>query len=64
MLRILDAGSGIRCLFNPWIRDPVYAKHQDPDPGSGSGINPTSYFLELGNNFVGLKILEFYDLYP
>jgi len=25
-------GSGIRCLFNPWIRDPGWIKNQDPDP--------------------------------
>jgi hypothetical protein len=28
-------GSGIRCLFDPWIRDPGWVKSQDPDPGSG-----------------------------
>ncbi len=26
-------GSGIRCLFDPWIRDPGWVKSQDPDPG-------------------------------
>jgi hypothetical protein len=26
-------GSGIRCLFDPWIRDPRLGKNQDPDPG-------------------------------
>jgi hypothetical protein len=25
--------SGIRCLFDPWIRDPGWVKNQDPDPG-------------------------------
>jgi hypothetical protein len=29
-------GSGIRCLFDPWIRDPGWVKNQDPDPGSGA----------------------------
>ncbi len=24
---------GIRCLFDPWIRDPGWVKNQDPDPG-------------------------------
>ncbi len=24
---------GIRCLFDPWIRDPGRVKSQDPDPG-------------------------------
>jgi hypothetical protein len=26
-------GSGIRCLFDPWIRDPGWVKSKDPDPG-------------------------------
>ncbi len=26
-------GSGIRCLFDPWIRDPGWVKSQDPDLG-------------------------------
>jgi hypothetical protein len=25
-------GSGIRCLFDPWIRDPGWVKSQHPDP--------------------------------
>jgi hypothetical protein len=25
--------SGIRCLLDPWIRDPGWVKNQDPDPG-------------------------------
>ncbi len=29
----------IRCLFDPWIRDPGWLKNQDPNPGSGSGMN-------------------------
>jgi hypothetical protein len=28
-----ESGSGIRCLFYPWIRDPEWLKSQDPDPG-------------------------------
>jgi hypothetical protein len=27
------SGSGIRCRFDPWIRDPGWIKSQDPDPG-------------------------------
>jgi hypothetical protein len=34
-IRIRDLGSGIRCLFDPWIRDPGWVKSQDPDLGSG-----------------------------
>jgi hypothetical protein len=53
----------IRYLFNPWIRDPGWAKSQDPNPGSESGIRirdeqPRSYFLELRNHFFGLKYLN------
>jgi hypothetical protein len=33
------SGSGIRCLFDPWIRDPGWVKSKDPDPGSGTN-NP------------------------
>ena len=29
------SGSGIRCLFDPWIRDQIWVKNRDP----GSGIN-------------------------
>jgi hypothetical protein len=28
-----EYGSGIRGLFDPWIRDPGWVKDQDPDPG-------------------------------
>ncbi len=31
----LTPGSGIRCLCDPWIRDPGWVKSKDPDPGSG-----------------------------
>ncbi len=27
------SGCGIRCLFDPWIRDPGWVKNQDPDSG-------------------------------
>jgi hypothetical protein len=46
-----ESGSGIRCLFDPWIRDPGWVKVRirirDEQPGS--------YFLELRNLFFGLK---------
>ncbi len=32
-IRIGDPGSGIRCLFGPWIWDPGWVKSQDLDPG-------------------------------
>jgi hypothetical protein len=34
-------GSGIRCLFDPWIRDPGWVESQHPDPERrqvGSGM--------------------------
>jgi hypothetical protein len=59
----LDPGSGIGCLFDPWIRD-------GRKSASGSGIRdeqPGSYFLELRNHFFaffGVKILKFFDEDP
>jgi hypothetical protein len=54
------SGSGIQCLFDPWIQeqgrvknpdpDPGWVKNQDPYPGSGICIRdeqPGSYFREL-----------------
>ncbi len=69
LLQCCGAGSGIRCLFDPRIRDPVWVKSQDPYPGScmaiksgsGSGIQdqqPGSYFLR---NHFWVKILKFFD---
>jgi hypothetical protein len=43
-----DLGSGIRCLFDHWIRDP--GSGMGKKSGSGSGIRNEqtgSYFLEL-----------------
>ncbi len=42
-----DMESGIRCLFDPWIRDPEWVF-------SGSRI-PNPYFWELSDNFLGKK---------
>ncbi len=41
------SGSEIRCLFDPWIRDPGWVKFQDPDPVL------TTHFRELRKNFLG-----------
>ncbi len=35
----LTPGSGIRCLFDPWIWDPGWVKSQDPDDISKSSEN-------------------------
>jgi hypothetical protein len=58
-----DPGSGIGCLFDPWIRDPGWEKVsiriRDEQPGS--------YFLELRNNFFAffwVKIVKFFDEDP
>ncbi len=50
-------GSEIRCLFDPWIRDPGsnMVKNQDPDSGWKSQI---TFPRELRNNFLGLKFLD------
>ncbi len=56
---VADPGSGIRCLFDPWIRDPGWVKSQDPDPGSGmNNPNHISYSLET---IFWDKILRFLD---
>ncbi len=55
-------GSGIRCLFDPWIRDPGWVESQHLDLGSGIGDEQLgSYFLELRTIFLfflGLKYLS------
>jgi hypothetical protein len=38
-----ESGSGIRCLFDPWIRDPGWVESQHPDLGSGMN-NPDPIF--------------------
>jgi WD40 repeat protein len=48
------SGSGIRCLFDPWIRDLGWVKKLDLDPGSGSRMNSPDHISEsLENNFFG-----------
>jgi hypothetical protein len=37
------SGSGIRCLFDPWIWDPGWVESQHPNPGSGMN-NPDHIF--------------------
>ncbi len=49
---VADPGSGIWCLFDPWIRDPewVFSGSRISDPGSRI---PTPYFEELFDNYFG-----------
>ncbi len=51
-----DPGSGIRCLFDPWIRDPEWVF-------SGSRI-PRPYFEELFDNFLGKKFYNSLKIGP
>jgi hypothetical protein len=47
------SGSGIRYLFDPWIRDP------------GCGMNNPDHISEsLKTNFLGVKILKLFDADP
>jgi hypothetical protein len=55
-----ESGSGIRCLFDPWIRDPGWVESQHPDPGSGMN-NPDLIFESLETiilDFLGLKYVN------
>jgi hypothetical protein len=45
-MQCCEFGSGIRCLFELWIRDPGWVKKQDLDPRSGSGMNNPDHFSE------------------
>ncbi len=52
--------SGIRCLFDSWIRDPGWVETRKSASGSGMrDEQPGPYFLELRNHFflgfLGLK---------
>jgi hypothetical protein len=65
-LQCCGSGSGIRCFFYPWIRD--------PDPGSGMKKSKSRtrdpertskiLFLRIMDQFFGLKILKFFDADP
>jgi hypothetical protein len=48
------SGSGIRCFFDPWIRDPGWLKKIKIRDD-----HPRSYFRELRNNF-WVKIILFF----
>jgi hypothetical protein len=53
----------IRCLFDPWNRDPGRVKIQDPDPGSGMDNIPDHISKSLETTF-WVKILKFIDADP
>jgi hypothetical protein len=50
-----DPGSGIRCLFDPWIRDPGSGIVFFRIPNLGSRI-PNPYFWERRDKFLGKKV--------
>jgi hypothetical protein len=52
----VGSGSGIRCLFDPWIRDRLF-----PDPGSRI---PNPYFRELSDNFLDKKFYNSLKICP
>jgi hypothetical protein len=59
-IRIRDPGSGLRCLFDPWIRDLGYRiriRIWDTDPGWKTGI----IFLRAEKPFFSVKTLKFFD---
>jgi hypothetical protein len=53
---------GIRCLFDPWIRDPAWVLSQVPDPGSGMN-NPDNISESLETVFLWF-LLKFFDADP
>jgi hypothetical protein len=54
------SGSGIRCLFDPWIRDPGWVKKL----GSGSGMNDPDHISESLETIFWFKIFKFFDEDP
>jgi hypothetical protein len=63
LIRIRDLGSGLRCLFDPWIRDLGYRiriRIWDPDPGWKTRI----IFLRAEKPFFSVKILKFFAADP
>jgi hypothetical protein len=45
-------------------RDPGWVKNQDPDPGSGSGMNNPDRITESLETIFWVKILKFFDADP
>jgi hypothetical protein len=70
-IRIRDPDSGIRCLFDPWIRylgstigiqdrQKVRIQIRDLDPGWKTQL----IFLRAEKPFFWVKILKFFDMHP
>ncbi len=60
----LIPGSGIRCLYDPWIPDPRRAQNQYPDPGSRAGMNNLDHISESLETIFWVKILKFFGADP
>jgi hypothetical protein len=54
------SGSGSRCLFDPWIRDPGWVKKS----GSESGMNNPDHISESLETPCWVKIFKFFDADP
>jgi hypothetical protein len=57
-----DPGSGIRCLFDPCIRDPVSGMGKKS--GSGSPMNYPDHISEYLETTFWVKILKLFDADP
>jgi hypothetical protein len=55
----VPAGSGIRCLFDPWLRDP--GSGMGKKSGSGSEVNNPDHISESLETIFLAKILKFFD---
>jgi hypothetical protein len=64
LLQCCGSGSVIRCIFDPWIRDPGWVKDQDLDPGSRSGMNIPDHISESLKTIFWVKILKILDADP
>jgi hypothetical protein len=62
LIQCCGSGSVIRCLFDPWIRDPGWVKNLDSDPGSG--MNNPDLISERLETIFWIKILQFFDADP
>ncbi len=54
--------ASIRCLFDPWIRDPGSGMSKKSE--AGSGMNNPDHISESLETTFGVKILKFFDADP
>jgi hypothetical protein len=53
--------SRIQGIFDPWIRDPGWAKNQVPDPGFGCGVNILKHTSDSLETIFWVKIFKFFE---